>query len=148
MFSFLSPYKYLIIGILVFVVLGYIGYLKYDNVKLEGKVNEQKLKIESLKKENEKLETTNKENKEKYEKDIAALNVVISDNEKICKDKVSLIRKQLDVCYATTCTTVKPGLTSGEVQVLDEKSSKLHLDFYNEAVKQFNNRTLGNMKVQ
>jgi cell division protein FtsB len=148
MFSFLSPYKWLIVSIAVLAVLGYIGYLKYDNVKLEDKVTEQKLKIEELKKENEKLETTNKENKEKYEKDIAALNTVIKDNEKICKDKVSLIRKQLDVCYATTCTNIQPGLTSGEVQVLDGKSSKLHLDFYNEAVKQFNNRSLGNMKVQ
>ena len=148
--TFVKPYKWIIIAIVVALVLGYIGVLKYKNISLEKDIVICKAEIDSLKKDNEKLDNTNSENEKQYTKTVDELNIIIGKNKKICSETIEFVRKQLKICYETRCIDVSPGNTNSysdsnnnnKVQVLDNDSSYKHLVLYNEIITNFNNRNL------
>ena len=140
---FISKYKYIIIGIVVILIVGLIGYQYLTITNLESNIREHKLKIETLEKDNKRISDINNSNQEQFEKDKSALNKTIETNNQICSSKTMLLKKQLSLCAETTCINTQPGATVGNVQVLDTNSAKKHLVFYYEIVNEFNNRTLG-----
>ena len=123
MLAFLTKYKLIVYGILIVIILGYIGYLKYENMSLENTISKQKTEIVKLTNERDKAI----ESLSNCENGVAGLKLQIErqyESSKKALDNCSKINSTLSNAINVSKESVKGGVMS------DEKSNEV-IDLYN-----------------
>lgn len=134
MFLSLLTNKYVIIGIVILLLLGVFGIQQYRIKSLKADLVVANQEIGRLTEENKRIVGINNTNSEQCDRQIAALNKLIKEKERICAEKVKNYQDQLRLCQETKCIDADP--TDNTVKILDDVSSQKHIVFYNNLLKE------------